>query len=94
MIRQGGEGIPQRLELTIISSNDIPSQVLSTNSHQRHTEAPDSTHFTGPRVSRAALVSDVSGVDARTQTSPDASWMAVERPPSGKSPRRANGLNS
>jgi hypothetical protein len=39
-----------------------------------------------------ALVSAVSGVEARTQTSPDVSLMAVERPPILKSPSRVNGL--
>lgn len=42
----------------------------------------------------ADFVSSVSGVDASTHTSPVESWMAVERPPQGKSPRgpRPKGL--
>jgi len=39
-----------------------------------------------------ALVSAVNGVEARTQTSPDASLIAVERPPILNSPSRVNGL--
>jgi hypothetical protein len=42
------------------------------------------TYFTGPSLSIAALVSGVSGVDARTQTSPVESRTAVERPPKGR----------
>jgi hypothetical protein len=40
----------------------------------------------------AVLVSAVNGVEARTQTSPDASLIAVERPPILNSPSRVNGL--
>jgi hypothetical protein len=39
-----------------------------------------------------ALVSAVNGVDARTQTSPDASLIGVVRPPILKIPSRVNGL--
>lgn len=49
-------------------------------------------NLTGPRRSIVALVSDVNGVEARTQTSPDVSLIAVERPPILKSPRRVNEL--
>lgn len=38
------------------------------------------------------LVSSVKGVEARTQTSPDASLIAVERPPILNNPSRVNGL--
>lgn len=40
----------------------------------------------------AVLVSAVNGVEARTQTSPDASLIAVERPPILNNPSRVNGL--
>ena len=40
----------------------------------------------------AVLVSAVNGVEARTQTSPDASLIAVERPPILNKPSRVNGL--
>ena len=56
------------------------------------TELDPTTNLTGPRRSMVALVSAVSGVEARTQTSPDVSLMAVERPPILKSPSRVNGL--
>lgn len=48
--------------------------------------------MTGPSLSIAALVSGVSGVEARTQTSPVESRTAVERPPKGKIPNRWKGL--
>jgi hypothetical protein len=48
--------------------------------------------LTGPSLSIAALVSGVSGVEARTQTSPVESRTAVERPPKGKIPNRRKGL--
>jgi hypothetical protein len=39
-----------------------------------------------------AFVSAVNGVEARTQTSPDASLIAVVRPPILNIPSRVNGL--
>jgi hypothetical protein len=39
-----------------------------------------------------AFVSAVNGVEARTQTSPDASLIAVERPPILNIPSRVNEL--
>jgi hypothetical protein len=39
-----------------------------------------------------AFVSAVNGVEARTQTSPDASLIAVVRPPILNSPSRVNEL--
>lgn len=50
------------------------------------------THFTGPSLSIVSFVSSVSGVDARTHTSPVESLTAVDRPPQGKKPKRGNGL--
>jgi len=47
--------------------------------------------LTGPRRSMVALVSVVNGVEATTQTSPDASLIAVERPPILNSPSLVNG---
>jgi hypothetical protein len=48
--------------------------------------------LTGPRLSIVSLVSGVNGVEARTQTSPEASLIAVVRPPIGRKPKRKNGL--
>lgn len=56
------------------------------------TESGPTTYLTGPRRSMAVLVSAVNGVEARTQTSPDASLIAVERPPILNNPSRVNGL--
>ena len=42
----------------------------------------------------AVLVSGVKGVEARTQTSPDANLIAVERPPILRSPSRVKGLEN
>jgi len=56
------------------------------------TELGPTTNLTGPRRSMVALVSVVNGVEARTQTSPDASLIAVERPPILNSPSLVNGL--
>jgi hypothetical protein len=39
-------------------------------------------------------VSSVSGVDASTQTPPCLNLIAVDRPPIGNNPSRANGLFS
>ena len=50
------------------------------------------TNLTGPRRSMLAFVSAVNGVEARTQTSPDASLIAVVRPPILNIPSRVNGL--
>jgi hypothetical protein len=44
-------------------------------------------YFTCPSFSTTVLVSLLYGVDAMTQTSPEESLMAVERPPIGKNPR-------
>lgn len=49
-------------------------------------------HLTGPILSIFSLVSGVNGVEARTQTSPEASFIAVVRPPIGRKPKRKNGL--
>jgi hypothetical protein len=48
--------------------------------------------LTGPILSIVSFVSVVNGVDTSTQTSPDESCTAVERPPIGIHPKRANGL--
>lgn len=42
--------------------------------------------------SMADFVSTVNGVEARTQTPPDASLIAVVRPPILNNPSRVNGL--
>lgn len=50
-------------------------------------------YFTVPSFSTASLVSLLYGVEATTQTSPEESLMAVERPPIGKNPKNLeNGL--
>lgn len=41
-----------------------------------------------------SLVGSSSGVEARTQTSPVESLMAVERPPMGIMPKREKGLGA
>ena len=40
------------------------------------------------------MVSSVSGVDAKIQTPPDSSLIAVERPPTGTNAKSVNGLQS
>jgi hypothetical protein len=50
------------------------------------------TDFTGPSSSNFALVSVFKGVDANTHTPPSFSWTAVDLPPMGIVPYRANGL--
>jgi hypothetical protein len=50
------------------------------------------THFTGPISLSLAFVSGVSGVEAITHTPPSVIRIAVERPPTGIIPKRANGL--
>ena len=52
----------------------------------------DPAYRTGPRVSMVVLVSVSNGVDARIHTPPSRSLIAVERPPTGNNPNRANGL--
>jgi hypothetical protein len=50
-------------------------------------------YLTVPSFSTATLVSLLKGVEATTQTSPEESLIAVERPPIGKNPRNLeNGL--
>ena len=51
-------------------------------------------YFTGPNSSILALVSVSRGVEARTQTPPLRSLMAVERPPKGMTPNLLNGLQN
>jgi hypothetical protein len=49
-------------------------------------------YFTGPSSSILALVSASRGVEAKTQTPPSRSLIAVERPPKGITPNLLNGL--
>jgi hypothetical protein len=51
-------------------------------------------HLTSPNSSIFMRVSSVSGVDASTQTPPCLNLIAVDRPPIGNNPSRANGLFS
>lgn len=52
------------------------------------------TDLTSPISSILVLVSSVNGVEARTQTPPFCSLIAVDLPPTGKTPKRAKGLFS
>ena len=50
------------------------------------------SHFTGPSSPSFSFVSASRGVEANTHTPPSRIRIAVERPPTGNTPNRANGL--
>lgn len=73
-----------------VGTNNISSNCQ--NGHYKRNLVMDTTHLTGPISSNFAFVSSLKGVDASTHTSPFFNLMAVDRPPTGNSPKRANGL--
>ena len=77
-----------------IAGHDVPNQMSRTPDEHRNVITHDLAYLTGPISFSVDFVSSVRGVDARTQTSPLESLIAVERPPNRKKPIRVNGLHT
>jgi len=83
--------ITQVQVVPLVGSNDEPRVIQERL--RDHLQVRDA-YFTGPNSLILAFVSASRGVEAKTQTPPSRSLMAVERPPKGITPNLLNGLQS